>query len=292
MAVVLAVLALAGVAGGGAWRLGEGILHAVACTAGDWCEHSDGLERAYGAGTAALVRRFAPDVIYERGSAELPVDFRRCRRNECSNGPDRPSPIDRSGAGLRVTAFTRVIDAAVRRGAATCSTGCTTRRASPAASGASSVRWQALAGPPCGRLGGLPGAIGPAGGMSSRATAHGGYRGFKHTEGWGPWTGPVPRVGRQPRRPPDHACRLASARPVARRSTSFRSERTSRSGPVRLRGHPAVGEGGLRRPGVGRVVGPEDGATDTLARRVGGAGRANHAGDGGALAGLFGIELL
>jgi hypothetical protein len=190
MAVVLAMLAFAGVAGGGAWRLGEGILHAVACAAGNWCEHSDGLERAYGADTAALVRRFAPDVVYERGSAELPVDFRRCRRNDCSNGPDRPIAVDRSGAGLRTTAFTRVIDRRPSGGALYLQywlyypesfTGGIGRKLGPLANhwpGRHADDWE-----------GYQVRIESGGGMSSRATAHGGYRGFKHSEGWGPWTG-------------------------------------------------------------------------------------------------------
>jgi hypothetical protein len=98
-----------------AWGLGQGIVHALSCAVGAGCDddEADALALAYGAETAKLVRRYTPNVAYERRSAELPIDFRRCRKVECSNGPDDPADVDRSSAGLPVTAFTRVVD---RRG--------------------------------------------------------------------------------------------------------------------------------------------------------------------------------
>jgi hypothetical protein len=114
---LLAVLALlfAGfgyaVARTDAWGLGEGALHALVCAVGGGCEEGpDALEQAYGPGTAQIVRRYSPNVSYEAESAELPVDFRRCRKVECANGPDAAAEINRSSAGLPVTAFTRVVD--------------------------------------------------------------------------------------------------------------------------------------------------------------------------------------
>jgi hypothetical protein len=113
--VLLVALALGGlgyaVARAGALRLGDAILYAIVCVAGDGCPHA--LEDAYGKELAKTVREYAPNIVYERHSAELPVDFRRCRDVECSNGSDRPRPIEASELGLPVTAFTRVID---RRG--------------------------------------------------------------------------------------------------------------------------------------------------------------------------------
>jgi hypothetical protein len=74
---------------------------------------------------AGLVRAHAPNLVYERGERELPVDWRRCRRPECAAAPDDPAldahvpdgrardrrpragrPDGRSG---RATAFTHLI---------------------------------------------------------------------------------------------------------------------------------------------------------------------------------------
>ena len=56
------------------------------------------------------MRSHAPNVVYEHSSAALPIDFRRCRKTDCSDGSDAARPIDRSASGLPVTAFTRVVD--------------------------------------------------------------------------------------------------------------------------------------------------------------------------------------
>jgi hypothetical protein len=110
LAVLFAGLAFA-VARTQAWGMGEGILHSIVCAVGGGCEDgADALQRAYGAETAGLVRRYSPNVAYERSSAALPIDFRRCRQQDCANGPNGPAEIDRSSSGLPVTAFTRVID--------------------------------------------------------------------------------------------------------------------------------------------------------------------------------------
>ena len=102
-----------------AWALGHGVVRSIACGIGLGCEDEGAelLARAYGKETAALVRRYAPNVTYERRSAELPVDFRSCRKLECSNGPDDPREIDRTSAGLPVSAFTRVVDRRAAGGA-------------------------------------------------------------------------------------------------------------------------------------------------------------------------------
>jgi hypothetical protein len=167
-----------------AWGVGEGILHSIACAVGASCddEGTDALAQAYGPENAKLVRRYAPNVAYERRSAELPIDFRRCRKLECSNGPDDPAEIDRSSAGLPVTAFTRVVD---KRGAG----------------GSLYVQYwfyypESFSGG-IGRMFGhrWPGyhpddwegyqvRIGPEGSASARATAHGGY-----STNWSRWTG-------------------------------------------------------------------------------------------------------
>src|SRR5688572_2865363 len=96
-----------------AWGLGERIVHALVCAVDGGCEARDSLDLAYGDELAAAVRRHAPNIVYERRSAALPIDFRRCRETDCSDGPDAVRTIDRSRSGLPVTAFTRVVD---RRG--------------------------------------------------------------------------------------------------------------------------------------------------------------------------------
>jgi hypothetical protein len=108
--VVALALAALGYAGTrfGAWRLGDSILSAIVCAVADGCP--DALEDAYGKELATAVRGHAPNIVYERRSAELPVDFRRCRKVACSNGSDRAAEITESSAGLPVTAFTRVVD--------------------------------------------------------------------------------------------------------------------------------------------------------------------------------------
>jgi hypothetical protein len=63
------------------------------------------------------------------------------------------------------------------------------------------------------RLGGLPGSRRADGTTSARATAHGGYKNFKDSKGWGPWTGYYRVSGGS------HAGHLVSG-PTGERSTS------------------------------------------------------------------------
>ena len=96
-----------------AWSLGDRIVHALTCAVDGGCDERDSLDLAYGGELADAVRRHAPNIVYERRSAALPIDFRRCRETDCSDGPDAARTIDRSRSGLPVTGFTRVVD---RRG--------------------------------------------------------------------------------------------------------------------------------------------------------------------------------
>src|SRR5437867_1294395 len=95
--------------------LGSALIHAIVCAANDGCP--DALEDAYGRDIAQKLQRFAPNIVYERGSVELPVDFRRCRELACSNGSDRPVAIAESALGQPVAAFTHVVDRHGRGGA-------------------------------------------------------------------------------------------------------------------------------------------------------------------------------
>jgi len=88
--------------------LGAAVLKALVCTIRQGCD--DDLDEAYGPGDAALVRRHAPNIVYEPGTYSLPVDYRRCRSHRCSDAPDdRDLDVSRSKRGEPATAFTRVI---------------------------------------------------------------------------------------------------------------------------------------------------------------------------------------
>jgi hypothetical protein len=182
VAVLLAGLGYVAVRAEG-WNLGDKLVHALACAAGGGCEEGeDALTAAYGSATADLVRRYSPNVAYEQRSAELPVDFRRCRRLECSNGPAAASAIARSSAGLDVTAFTRVVDRRARGGPLYVQywfyypesfSGGIGRIFGHRWPGYHPDDWE-----------GYQVRIGPGGAVAARATAHGGYSGA-----WAPSTG-------------------------------------------------------------------------------------------------------
>lgn len=89
----------------------------IVCTIERDCHDGDGsLARAYGTRDAALVRDLAPNLVYEPGERQLPVDWRDCRRVACAEAPDEPDlDVHRTHAGERATAFTRIL----RRGGRT-----------------------------------------------------------------------------------------------------------------------------------------------------------------------------
>jgi hypothetical protein len=103
------------------WSFGGFLAHRLVCAVRGGCgaggrDGDSALRRAYGPGDAELVRAYAPGLVYEPGERELPVDWRRCRRRRCSEGPDdRDLDVHRSRTGQRATVFTRV----VRRGGRT-----------------------------------------------------------------------------------------------------------------------------------------------------------------------------
>lgn len=73
------------------------------------CGDEPTLIAAYGSEVGELVRRHMPTIAFENGSRALPVDFRRCRRSECSDGVGEGS-IRETDEGLPVAAFVHVID--------------------------------------------------------------------------------------------------------------------------------------------------------------------------------------
>jgi hypothetical protein len=93
------------------------LAHHVICAATRGCHQDEqALERAYGEELAGTLREHAPNLVYERGERELPVDWRHCRQPRCASAPD-DSGLDahvgdgRLGRGrhVRATAFTRVL---------------------------------------------------------------------------------------------------------------------------------------------------------------------------------------
>ena len=208
LALLFATAAFA-VARTDAWSFGDGILHALVCAVDGGCDERDSLDLAYGDEVAAMVRRYSPNLVYERSSAALPIDFRRCRETECSDGSDDPREIDRSRAGLPVTSFTRVVDRRATGGSLYLQywlyypesfTGAIGRLFGDSWPGYHPDDWE-----------GYQVRLAPGGRVSARATAHGGYG-----AGWAPWTGWMRVLGGS------HAGQLAQASTEDRRTPASR----------------------------------------------------------------------
>jgi hypothetical protein len=117
--VLLAALALGALAATSARFDGRSfagfLAHHMTCAMKRDCHRGeDLLARAYGPDDADLVRDLAPNLVYEPGERQLPVDWRHCRRPACAEARDeRDLDVHVTDAGERATAFTRLI----RRGA-------------------------------------------------------------------------------------------------------------------------------------------------------------------------------
>src|SRR3954468_8986593 len=92
---------------------GSWLARQILCAMGAGCAAegpNEALTGAYGARDAELVRRFAPNIVYEPGTHPLPIDFRPCRSHDCSDAPDDPSlETARSNRGVPAAAFTHVL---------------------------------------------------------------------------------------------------------------------------------------------------------------------------------------
>jgi hypothetical protein len=92
--------------------LGAAIARALVCAVKHDC-HAEGaaLRRAYGDRDATLVRANAPNIVYERGTLTLPIDYRRCRSHRCSDASDDANlDVHRAArGGAAATAFTHVV---------------------------------------------------------------------------------------------------------------------------------------------------------------------------------------
>ncbi len=110
--LVAAFGALAGIAlpgAGLAQAIGAKLVCAVGLS-GDCDGAGSELALAYGPELAGLVTDHVPDLLYERGMRELPVDYRRCREDPCSIARKASGSSSRTVDGGPATAFTRVID--------------------------------------------------------------------------------------------------------------------------------------------------------------------------------------
>jgi len=110
--VALALAALSAVAPRvDGWSFGGFLTARLVCAVSGRCLHEDdALALAYGSHGAALVRSNAPNLVYEPGERELPVDWRRCRRRRCAEAPDeRGLDVRRSDSGERATVFTHLL---------------------------------------------------------------------------------------------------------------------------------------------------------------------------------------
>ncbi len=110
VALVMTGLVAAGVRVPGselARAIGAKMMCAVALA--ERCGDEPVLIAAYGTEIGELARDHMPSLAFERGSRALPIDFRRCRSSACGDGSAR-GLVDRSDAGLPVTAFVHVVD--------------------------------------------------------------------------------------------------------------------------------------------------------------------------------------
>lgn len=198
--LLVALLAL-GVRVPGA-ALARAIASRVLCAAAlaERCGDEPVLIAAYGSEVGRMVREHMPSLLYERGSRALPIDFRRCRSSECGNGAER-GIVQRSDAGLPVTAFAHVIDC--RRDAIEHSEAEGYDCSGPRAGNLYIQYWTyyvdsaTLRGVPvAGRRGyhrddweGVQFRIGPDGSVEQRASSHHGFNQRPGAAGWGSDTG-------------------------------------------------------------------------------------------------------
>jgi hypothetical protein len=188
--------------------LARAVADRITCAASlaDGCGDEPTLIAAYGTEVGKLVRQHMPTLAFEEGSQALPVDFRRCRRSECSDGTGE-GLVHKSDERLPVTAFVHVIDCREGEAERTEADGadCSGERA-----GNLYVQyWTYYA--DSATLRGVPIAgkkgyhaddwesvqfrFRPDGKVDQRASSHHGYNHSRGIDNWGSDTGIVPRDG-------------------------------------------------------------------------------------------------
>lgn len=114
--LLLAMLVLAAVLVTVGWRvvrtdLRDAVLANLICAVRltEDCREEPELRADYGHEVAALLRANAPALLYEGGMTAMPVDYRRCRIDQCAAGAGEGTVL-RTERGERAVAFTHVID--------------------------------------------------------------------------------------------------------------------------------------------------------------------------------------
>lgn len=113
--LLASALVIGGLAAAGARFPGASLARAIAAKIvcalelDDTCAHAPELVAEYGLELARTVRDHAPHVAYENGMRALPVDYRRCREDPCSLGPESGAVL-RSSTGEPVVAFVHAVD--------------------------------------------------------------------------------------------------------------------------------------------------------------------------------------
>lgn len=181
--------------------LGGTVVHAIVCAVRGDCAAAEGdlaLAAAYGRRDATLVRRYAPNIVYEPGTYTLPVDWRRCRSHLCSDAPDSAN-LDAHFSTrnrTRATVFTHL----VRRGGRTFIQYWFYYPDSTTTWGGAAALWSIFdtvdhstyPGYHADDWEGFQIRIDASGRVLSRSTSHFGYQWCKEPRcenRWGPWTG-------------------------------------------------------------------------------------------------------
>ncbi|MGH2966952.1 MAG: hypothetical protein ACRDMH_16440 [Solirubrobacterales bacterium] len=111
--VAIAALAVLGLVARGLSVVGlaQAIATRLVCATdlSDACSAPGPLIAAYGPELAARVEENAPEIDYEDGMSDVPVDFRSCRGGPCGEGPDAGA-VRASGTGEPAAAFVHVVD--------------------------------------------------------------------------------------------------------------------------------------------------------------------------------------
>src|SRR5689334_9846150 len=90
---------------------GGALARAILCAVRGGCDDGrDALVSTYGSSDAELVRDYAPNIVYEPGEKEIPIDYRACRTTACGDAPDdRSLDVSQTSAGIPASVFTHVV---------------------------------------------------------------------------------------------------------------------------------------------------------------------------------------
>lgn len=84
--------------------------HGQACKQDKELQSAYSEEEGYTSDIADLVRQHAPEILYEKNTKAMPVDFRKCRKTSCGDGNPAAGLISKTDQGRQATVFTHVVD--------------------------------------------------------------------------------------------------------------------------------------------------------------------------------------